>query len=132
MQKNPLLSWPTVKKTKSTALKRIAARRINANVVSFLSRKLPNRVQPKFKDFVVLKYNIVTLCYTLNLKIHHLSWKLYNFLAGGHMNIFAGLSLTSFPDFCISSFKIEPEKFWLWHLHLYTFIVMSLLEMEED
>jgi len=61
------LSRPAVKNAQSIALKRIAARRINANVVSFLSRKLLNRVQPKFKDFVVWKYNMVTLCYTWRL-----------------------------------------------------------------
>lgn len=57
------LSRPATRNAQSIALKRIAARRIDANVVSFLSRKLLNRVQPKFKDFccVEIQYGYTML-----------------------------------------------------------------------
>lgn len=67
MEEKSQLSRPTIKTAQSIALKRIAARRVDANVVSFFSTKLLNRVQPKFKDFVVWKYIMVTLCYTSRL-----------------------------------------------------------------
>lgn len=91
--KKSQLSRHTFKNVQSIALKRRAARRIDANIVSFLSRKLLTRVQPKFKDFVALKYNMVTLCYASRLWIHHLRQKMHNYLSDTRLATVAWLYL---------------------------------------